>query len=250
MLGLVAIVLTGCGSSTSARRAAAPEVDPDDPLAPTMLMQQAQVLVQEGKVDEGIRKLELALDLQPKNPTILNILGVAEMRRSKLSKAIDYFNRALALAPSYSDARNNRGVAYRQLGQKAMAETDFLAVLSDATYANRAGVLVNLGALYLSQGNLKAAEENLHRATMLSGPPDAYFLLGQVEDQLGHAELAEKNLFEAAQRAPERTDVAFVLAEYLRGVGRDKEAAEYYRRILEINPAAPEADQARAKLGR
>ncbi len=249
-LGVLAAVLTGCGSSTPSRSSVAPEVDPNDPLAATLLMQQAQSLMLEGKTDEAVKKLEYAHEMQPKNPTILNLLGVAEMRRNSLTRALECFNQALSLAPAYSDARNNRGVIYRRLGQNSMAESDFLSVLSDATYPNRAGVLLNLGSLYMLENNLKAAEENLHRATMLSAPPDAYFLLGQVEQRLGNMDLADKNLFEASRRAPERVDIALALAEYLDGAGRSKEAAEYYQRIVDLDPSSPEADKARVKLGK
>lgn len=249
-LAVAAALATGCGSTASSSRSVAPEIDPADPMAPTLLMQQAQALLGENKVDEAIKRLEFARQIQPRNPTILNFLGVAEMRRDSLAKALDYLNQALSVAPTYSDARNNRGVVYRRMGQRSMAESDFLSVLSDSTYANRAGVLINLGSLYMSEGNYKAAEENLHHATMLSPPPDAFFLLGQVEHKLGNAELAEKNLFEASRRAPERTDIALALAEYLEEVGRPQEAVELYKRILDTNPSAPEAEKARAKLGR
>lgn len=246
---VVATTLGGCASSTSPS-SLPPGIDPKDPLAAMTLMQQGQALMAEGRPDAAIERFEMARSLQPTNPTVHNILGVAELRRRNPQAALEAFNRALNLAPSYSDARNNRGAAYSQLKQFSMAESDFLAVLSDSTYSNRAGVLFNLGSLYLTRGNLAAAEENLRRATASGGPVDAYLMLAQVEEKLGRMELAEKAYLEAGGRAPGRPDVSMGLARFYEGQGRHKEAAELYRKILAQSPNSPEAQEVRARQGK
>lgn len=246
LLGWV-VVLSGCASSTPAPPKVAPDLDPADPLVAIKLMQRGQTLLAEGRVDAAIEHFQAARTLQPGNPTVHNVLGVAELQRRNAQAAIASFNQALELAPTYSDARNNRGAAYLQLGQLAMAEADFLAVLTDATYANRAGVLFNLGSLYLRKGNLTAAEENFRRATASGGPLDAYLALASVEEKLGNLELAEKAYLEAMARAPERADVGMALARLYESQGRTKEAEEQYARILSFSPDSPEAQQIRAR---
>ncbi|MCU0292223.1 MAG: tetratricopeptide repeat protein, partial [Thermoanaerobaculaceae bacterium] len=125
---VVAAVLGGCASSAPSGSPDVPSVDPKDPLAAMKLMQEGQTLLAEGRPDEAATRFQAARKLQPKNPTVHNVLGVAELRRHNPQAALLAFNQALALAPSYSDARNNRGAAYLQLKQYAMAESDFLAV--------------------------------------------------------------------------------------------------------------------------
>ena len=248
---LVALVLLAACASSSAQRpsAAAPEIDPNDPLAGTLLMQQGRGLVAEGKISEGMEKYKVALKLQPNNPTLHNLIGMAELQRGNAAKAVESFNRALLLAPRYSDALNNRGVAYMQLGQFSLAESDFLSVLSDETHANRAGVYFNLGSLYNARGNLTAAEENLRRATRGgTGPGEAYLLLGQVEEKLGKAALAETAYRDAMNRAPERAEVILALAKLVDAQGRKGEARELYLKIIAVAPKSPEAQQARLRL--
>lgn len=247
---LVAAVLGGCASSAPTSSPVVPAADPKDPLAAMTLMQEGQTYLAEGRTDAAVERFQAARKLQPKNPTVHNVLGVAELRRHNPQAALQAFNQALALAPSYSDARNNRGAAYVQLKQYAMAESDFLAVLSDTAYANRAGVLFNLGSLYLLQGNLSAAEENLRRATIGGGPVDAFLMLAQVEERLGRLELAENAYLEASRRAPDRADVCMGLARLYEGQGRQKEAAELYRQILARSPSSPEAQEIRARQGK
>ena len=243
-----AAALAACASGAPTSSALTPEVDPKDPLAATRLMQQGQALVAEGKVPEGLERYRLAQQLQPKNPTIYNLIGVAELRQRNAAKAVEAFNQALMLAPDYSDARNNRGAAYVQLNQFAQAEADFLAVLGDSMHANRTGVYFNLGSMHFSRGNLNAAEENLRRAAVPSGPIEAFLLLGQVEEALGRNDLAETAYREGIARAPERVDLALALGKLVESAGRKDEAAEIYRRIVALAPNSPEAQQARARM--
>ncbi|MGE5236296.1 MAG: tetratricopeptide repeat protein [Acidobacteriota bacterium] len=245
------VVLTVACASTSSTPSATPvEVGRNDPLAATMLMQQGQALVNEGRIEAGVEKYRAALQLQPTNPTIHNLLGVAELQSGNAAKALASFNTALKLAPTYSDARNNRGAAYVQLGQYSMAEADFLTVLGDNLYANRAGVYFNLGSLYFGQGNYLAAEENLRKAAVDAGPVEAYALLARVQQRLGKDELAESTLRQAMARAPERADLVLALADLLEGEKRGAEARELYEKILILAPNSPEAAQARARLGK
>ena len=249
VLGAV-LAVGGCSSSKPKPPATAPELNPNDPLAATMLMQQGQALQGEGRVDDAITKYRAALTLQPSNPTIHNLLGVAELQRGDAPKALEHLTRALQLAPSYSDARNNRGAAYLQLDQLAQAESDFLAVLTDRTYANRPGVFFNLGLLYLRRGDLAAAEENLRKAAVPPGPGEAFLVLAQVEEKLGKIESAETALRAAQSRDPDQPRVLFALAQFLERQRGGQGAEELYRRIVSIAPDSAEAAAARDRLRR
>jgi Flp pilus assembly protein TadD len=258
MVVALPLLLAACASSTSPQQAPAAEeavpraatVDPMDPLAPTLLMREGQALVAEDKVEEGLSRYHAAAKLQPTNPTIYNLIGQAELRRRDSVKALEAFNRALALSATFTDARNNRGAAYVALGQYSLAEADFLAALTDNLYANRAGVYYNLGAVYYARGNLSAAEENLRRAATPAGPAEAYALLGEVQQRLEKPEFAESAFRAAVERAPERVDLIMLLAGHLDRQGRKDEARSLYRRVLELGPGTPEAAEARALLGR
>ena len=251
------LLLLACASSTSTQTGAAERepsyspaaVNPKDPLAPTMLMREGQALVAEGKVAEGLARLRAAVKLQPANPTIHNLIGQAELRRRDNVRALEAFNQALALAPTYTDARNNRGATYVALGQLSLAEADFLTALSDNLYANRTSVYYNLGAVHVARGNLAAAEENLRRAATPAGPAEAFVLLGQVQQRLEKADLAESSFRAAIDKAPERVDVLMLLAAQLESTARKDEARALYRRVIEMAPGSPEATQARSLLG-
>jgi tetratricopeptide (TPR) repeat protein len=246
-LGALAL-LAACASAPSPGPGAAPDVDPNDPLAGTKLMQQGQMLVAEKQFAAGMAKFKEAQKLQPGNPTVYNVIGMAQLQQGNATDALQSFNQALSLAPNYADARSNRGAAYVQLKQYSMAESDFLTVLADDTYANRAGVYFNLGSLYLALGNLGGAEDNLRRSTKLAGPVEAYYLLGQVEERLGKTSLAETAYRDAVSHAPERPDIILGLANFLAGHGQKEEARTLYHRVIELAPNSPEGKQASARL--
>jgi Tfp pilus assembly protein PilF len=247
----VIVLAAACRSTSTQPAASVSGVDAKDPLAAVTLMDQGQGLVAQGRYEEGLQRLGAALKLQPNNPTIHNLIGVARLRSGDPAKAVEAFNRALTLAPTYSDARNNRGAAYVQLNQFAEAEADFLAVLGDSTYANRAGVFFNLGALEAGRGNLLPAREYLRRATLTAtAPVDAYLLLGQVEGRLGKRELAEVAFRAGLDHAPERVDIRLALADLLDSEGRQAEARELYQLIVAQAAGTPEAAAARLKLAR
>jgi len=246
---VLAVALTGCASTPRQVDSTSPEINPRDPMAATILMQQGQALLADGKAEAALAKHRAALKLQPNNPTAHNMVGLALLQLGDGAAALKSFSNALTLAPSYSDARNNRGVAYLRLGQSSLAEADFLAVLGDRTYANRAGVLYNLGSLYFARGNLASAEENLKRAAVPSGPLEAYLLYAQIEERLGRPEIAESAYHEAMARAPERADVPMALGKLLESLGRVEEARQLYRRVISLAPNSPEAAEARGRLG-
>ena len=257
MVVALPLLHAACASSPSPQRAAADEsmpraatVDPKDPLAPILLMREGQAFVAEGRVEEGLVRYRAAAKLQPKNPTVYNLIGQAELRRRDGLKALEAFNQALSISSTFTDARNNRGAAYVALGQYSLAEADFLAALTDNLYANRAGVYYNLGAVYAARGNLSAAEENLRRAATPDGPAEPNALLGQVQQRLEKPDLAESAYRAAVDKAPERVDLVMLLAGHLEGQGRKEEARSLYRRVIELGPGTPEAAEARALLGR
>jgi len=249
LLGLLG--LWGCASSGKVEQAALPPgIDPQDPLAATMLLREGESMLRDGRVDLAMARFKAAASLQPANPVVHNFLGLGYLAKGDAAAAVEAFTRALSLAPTFTDARNNRGIAYRTLGQLALAESEFLAALQDLTYANRAGVYYNLGALYLSQGKLEAAEENLRKAATVTGPVEAYLLLGQVQERLGKLQLAEQTYRRGMERAPERADLPLQLGLLLLRQGQEQQAAELFRKVVELAPDSPEAREAQLHLSR
>ena len=52
-------------------------------------------------------------------------LGLAHYNKGEYSKAVECYNKAIALEPNDAEAYNNRGVAYSKLGRRKDAKRDY-----------------------------------------------------------------------------------------------------------------------------
>ena len=98
----------------------------------------------------------------PANPRALMNYGLTQMEQGNLSGALDYYNRALALAPSYAYLRVNLGILYAAQGKPVEAEDQFRSALSLAPnlpepYYYYARFLVNQGRPSEARSALAAA---------------------------------------------------------------------------------------------
>ncbi len=220
-----------------------------NPLYPFTLMREGSVQLQQGHYEQALKSFQEAAVLQPGNATAYNMIGRCYLNLHQPDKALEALNKALAIIPSFSDARNNRGVTYLTLKQYRLAEVDFLAVLSDTTYPHRWDVYYNLGLTYLERNQLVAAEENFKRATTAPSPVfQAFLRLAEVEQRLGKPEEAVTTLETAHLRFPDRPEATLQLAKALILVGRKEDARGYLESLVKDAPDSSAAREARRLL--
>jgi tetratricopeptide (TPR) repeat protein len=163
------------------------------------------------------------------------------------ARAVEKFNKALALYPSYAVAYNNLGVIYARLGEpqrerealeKAIAINDHFAL-----------AYTNLGRMNIADSDFSSAAAALQKASALD-PTEAVTLL-----LLGYAELMEQRFHEAvttSRRAHELQDhPAFVHRVAARALEKQREigaAIAELEQFLEEEPRGPRADTARKEL--
>ena len=105
----------------------------------------------EGRFDKAIEDYERAIALNPFYYTAYNNMGVLLGKMSLSARAIEYFNKAIALSPDYIDAYYNRGITYALIDQLGRALEDFnKAILLNPDDAT---AYVERGNLHLRMGN-------------------------------------------------------------------------------------------------
>lgn len=118
----------------------------------------------QGQYPQAMSELLKAEALDPKDPMILNNVGLAYYVRGKLKPAEEKFRAAIAQNPKFSEAKNNLGRVLIDTGRA----TDSLRVLheveGDLTYAFAEKTLSNLGMAYFELGQYKKAEDYLARS--------------------------------------------------------------------------------------
>ncbi len=220
-----------------------------DPLLSQALMRQGLVFMQQQRFEEAIEKYLEAEAATPGNATAYNMLGLCYQGLEQYDRALEYFDLALATIPGFTDARNNRGSTYLALGQYRLAEIDFIAALTDATYPHRWKVYYNLGVTYLSRGQIGAAEENFEKAIVAPVPVfEAYLRLAEIAQAQGRLESALSLIEEARLKYPDRLDGTLAYGRLLVDLGRSSEARPYLEDVVASDPRSRLADEARALL--
>ena len=111
---------------------------------------EAQLLQQQGQLASARLIYEKILDAQPDHIDALNAMGVLAGQSKDLDGAIQYFDRAITVAPGNAGAHCNRGLALKQLNQPdaALACFDRAIALDPGSviaYYSRAETYKDLG---------------------------------------------------------------------------------------------------------
>ncbi|MGH8802610.1 MAG: tetratricopeptide repeat protein, partial [Casimicrobiaceae bacterium] len=105
---------------------------------------------------------EAALARAPRDPTLLTLLGDAQVGAGDVGSARRAYDAALEADPARRDARVGLGVALLETGLPERAGHEFEIALAQG--APTAGLLANLGTSWQKRGDYVRAEEALARA--------------------------------------------------------------------------------------
>lgn len=138
-----------------------------------------------------VKLLQRAAQLNPNDFETQIALGNAHLDLGQINKdnesfikAREFYARALAIKPDDADARNDLGLTYYLAAppdyEKAVVELQKVQKINP----NHAKSLENLVRVYLAQGKISEAEENLSKLKLANPPAD---LIAQFEAQLAQA---------------------------------------------------------------
>jgi predicted O-linked N-acetylglucosamine transferase (SPINDLY family) len=232
---------------------------------------------QSGQINEAERLIGAAIAVEPRAAEAIYNRACLLQKLGRTDEAIDCFGRAIAAKPSYVEALTNRGAALMQLERYDEARADFDAVVSKVpglfqAWNNRGSALAGLGRYdeavesfdraialksdyaeawknrgiaFLRRGHHAKALPDLDRAVALDpSSADAWEKRASALAQLSPAE-AVASFDRALRIRPDHVDTLFRRAGALITLRRHVDAAEGYRRVLELDP---KHEYARANL--
>jgi protein O-GlcNAc transferase len=88
------------------------------------------VYFQQGKIDDEQRVLTKLQKLAPKDPEVLMNTGFLYARMGRHIQALQAYNRALILRPSWTEALMRRAEVYHKISESDAARKDYLAAIS------------------------------------------------------------------------------------------------------------------------
>jgi tetratricopeptide (TPR) repeat protein len=190
--------------------------------------------LEKGNLNDAYIEFQKAIDLNPKNKTALNYLGLISASFEKYDEAISYYKRAIKADPDYSDAMNNLGVTYTAMGQWDEAIKYFRAALKNPIYRTPSWAYSNLGYAYYMKGDYASANKALDEA-ILRNPvsPKAIFIRGLIHVRLHNDDAAIDEFIKAIGIFPDYLDAHWELGMAYVRTGKKDKALKHFEVIAE-----------------
>lgn len=205
--------------------------------------------LQQGDPTSALRELLEAEKLNPEDPSIQHVLGMALNAKGQYLDALRHYRRALALDPKYTEVHNAMGATYLEMGKWNEAILEFDIVLKDLLYMTPFYVLNNVGWAYYKKGDLAKAIENYKSA--LNMKPDfglALYNLGLAYRDSKQTEQAIAAFSQVTVLVPTFLDAHFQLGQLYFNAGRDKDAQKSFGEVVRLAPQSENARMARQYL--
>ena len=173
-------------------------------------------------------------------------LGNALLKQARIDEAIESYQRALELEPTYSVAYYALGNTFAKQGKFEEARRHLEKAIT--LNPDLAEAHSNLGQVLFRQGELENAIQRFRKALELS-PTSAeiHFNLGNALINQGRLEEAVKHFQEAIKIKPEFVEAYHNLGRVVASQGQLNAAIDLFRRALHIQPKFAEAHQSLAQ---
>ena len=194
-----------------------------------------------GRVDGGIADYRRALAIRPDYPEANNNLGRLLVRQGKAAEAVPMLRLALDGKPRSLEVRNNLANALSDIGQLDEAREHYEKILAhDPQHAN---ALNGLGVVLAMQGKPAEAKARIEASLRISpANAPAHSNLGNVFSMLGQLEQAAEQYRRAVELQPD-AHIHAQLGLMLAQLGRREEAIREVQMALRVRPDHAQAKQ-------
>lgn len=199
--------------------------------------QMGQSFYAESNFTGALQELTEAEKLTPKDPELLNLLGLTYFRKGRFDLAEPKYLKALDLKENFSEARNNLGVNYLEMKRWDDAIAQFKRVQDDIFYQGQDNAAINLGLAYLGKGDYPQALSVLRAQVAKNGnDPRTRLNLGRVYFAMDKTELAVEEYEKALQ-----LNSSYASAHYHMGLAqmklKDAQAAKgAFQEVVRLAP--------------
>jgi len=199
-------------------------------------LEQATLLMQQGKNDEALALLESIAAAEPARRGVLRQIAIANYRKGDFVKAAASFRKALDEDPGDNEAVQLMGLSYYLAGRPAEAIAPLEKVQTWYPSANVDAAYI-LGVCYVQSRDYPSARKAFAR--MFGVPGDsaaAYLFTARMLLRQDFASVAEEYAKKAVELDPKLPRAHMLLGELYLYKSRIPEAIEQLQKELELNP--------------
>jgi protein O-mannosyl-transferase len=180
-----------------------------------------------------------SLEATPNSPTLAFNLGNSLRDRGDLNAALDAYQQAIHLRPTYARAIAGTGDVYSRLGKPTDAINSYSHALD--LQPQDAATITDLAVVLQQTGNNPLAEQRFKQAIALAPQNSvAYVDLGSLYEQQGRTDEAIQCFQKAIAIAPNDPNPYFDMAVLYQKMGHDEQALTFYRKVLALKPDDPD----------
>ncbi len=202
-----------------------------EPLNASAMRLQGIIAGQQGRLLEGLRLVERALGLEPRNSGFHFTRGQLLMRMGKPMAAAEAYKLSAHL--NTSDPLIPRHWVLALIACKRLSEAEAVANAALLQFPAAAELLDAAGLVYKAQGRYSQASEILERARALAPAyPDTWGTLAILYEESNRLDMALEVIGEGLQRWPMQQTLRFIRARCLRRRGMYAEAKSALLELL------------------
>ena len=209
-----------------------------------MLTEMAATDLNEGDATSALVYLKQAETATPQSPQIQYLLSLTYYRKNEIGMATRAAQKAIALDPSFSAAKNTLGKLLLDQGKLPEAEVNLKAAAQDLTYREAYIAKTNLGTLYYKKSNLIEAERWFSKAIFDAGDVacTASYYRGKIYFENNQLDKANSDFMRASKKGcAQYSDAHLALGKtYLRMKKYDLARAK----LIEVQQLFPSSDAA------
>jgi Tfp pilus assembly protein PilF len=162
------------------------------------------------RVDEALKYLEKSIALNPRSHLAWNAVGLARSIKGDLQGSAAAFQKSLEINPGFTEAHNNLGTIYQELGFADKAEAEFRKALEDPAYLSLELPHYNLARLFYTLERFDDARDEVERSIQLKPRfAMAYNLKGLILERKGELPGAVDAYGQAVKLVPDDPTFGF-----------------------------------------
>lgn len=195
-----------------------------------------------GQFQVALTEVNDAIAIEPRHAPAYNVLALIQARLREEPQAEESFRKSIALAPNYSEVRNNYGLFLCQRKRYREALPHFDTALDNPLYNSPEKPLANAGLCAVHMGEAALAEGYLLRA-LARVPNQPTALLGMAEWHLaqGNAKAAQVPLRALLDMNEFRPQALWLAVRVERALGNREAEANYGLQLRRGHPESIEA---------